>query len=202
MERRLKGTRREPGARELVSQELIERCRAGDQRAWEELVDSTHREVYTLCLRILRNPDDAADATQDAYVKVWRGLKAFRGEALFSTWLYRVAANSAISKHRARRRRRARESHAEDEILERVAAAGSTEEKAGLRLELRDLEAAIAALPEHYRLPVVLRDVYGLSMEDIARELRISETAAKVRVHRARKRLKQTVFGTETELEA
>lgn len=202
MERRLKGTRREPGARELVSQELIERCKAGDQRAWEELVDSTHREVYTLCLRILRNPDDAADATQDAYVKVWRGLKAFRGEALFSTWLYRVAANSAISKHRARRRRTARESHVEDEILERVAAAGSTEEKAGLRLELRDLEAAIAALPEHYRLPVVLRDVYGLSMEDIARELRISETAAKVRVHRARKRLKQTVFGAETELEA
>ncbi|MGH2734242.1 MAG: RNA polymerase sigma factor, partial [Actinomycetota bacterium] len=92
--------------RELVSHELVERCKGGDELAWSQLVEATHREVYSLCLRILRDPDDAAEATQDAYLKAWRAIGGFRGDAMFSTWLYRVAANAAISKQRSRKRRR------------------------------------------------------------------------------------------------
>ena len=188
--------------RELITPELVDRCKAGDEAAWAELVEATHREVYTLCLRILRDPDDAAEATQDAYLKAWRALKGFRGEAMFTTWLYRVAANTAISKHRSRKRRRTHETGVGDELLGQIAASGSTESTAGARIEVRDLERALAVLPDHYRSAVVLRDVYGFSIEEVAGQLKISETAAKVRVHRGRKKLKEMMYpdGTREEV--
>src|SRR5918999_3271225 len=113
--------------RQTVPPELIERCRQGDEQAWNELVEATYQGVYTLCLRILRDPDDAAEATQDAYLKVWRGLKGFRGDAMLETWMYRVATNTAISKHRSRKRRKAHETGVGDELLTEMAASGSVE---------------------------------------------------------------------------
>lgn len=178
--------------------EVVARCRDGDETAWGELVESTYRDVYTLCLRILQDPDDAAEATQDAYLKAWRGLKGFRGDSMFSTWLYRVATNAALSKHRSRKRRRSRESQPDDEALARVPSPLTTEGVAGTRLELRSVEEALSRLPEHYRSAVVLRDIYGLSIEEIASQLKCSETAAKVRVHRGRKKLKELVYPGET----
>ena len=157
-------------------------------------MEATYRDVYTLCLRILGDPDDAAEATQDAYLKAWRGLKGFRGDAMFQTWLYRVASNAAISKHRSRKRRRAHEAGIEDEALSELPGAGSVEAAAGAKVEVAELEKALLRLPGHYREAVVLRDVYGLSIEEIAKQLKISNTAAKVRVHRGRKRLKDMMF--------
>ena len=176
-------------ARPAVDTELIERCKQGDEAAWTALVEATNREVYTLCLRILRNPDDASEATQDAYVKVWKGIKSFRGDAEFTTWLYRVATNAAISKYRSRKTRTRSEVGAQDEYLATIASAESTEEAAGARLDLAALEVALAGLPPHYRDAVTLKDVYGLSIEEIARQLGISVTATKVRIHRGRKKL-------------
>jgi RNA polymerase sigma-70 factor, ECF subfamily len=181
-------------ARELVSSELVRRCKKGDESAWTELVQATHREVYTLCLRILRDPDDAAEATQDAFVRAWRGLGGFRGDSLFTTWLYRVATNAAISKQRSRKRRWEREVYSEDEALALVPSRSSTEALVGTKLDLAALEQALEALPEHYRSAVVLRDVYGMSIGEISDRVGISETAAKVRVHRGRKRLKEMMF--------
>lgn len=191
--RRPTGHRDEPPA-ERVSFELVERCKQGDERAWSELVEATYRDVYTLCLRILGNPHDASEATQDAYLKAWRGLQSFRGDAMFETWLYRVASNSALSKHRSRRRRQSHESGLQDDVLTEIPATGSVEATAGARIEVRELEAALARLPEQHRTVVVLRDVYGMNIEEIAKQLGISETAAKVRVHRARKRLRDMLF--------
>ena len=88
-----------------------------------------------------------------------------------------------------------------EEGMADIASASSTEIAAGARLDLQDLEAAVAALPEHYRLPLVMRDVYGLSTQQVADELKISETATKVRIHRARKMLKDRMFGSTTEVE-
>ena len=177
---------------DTVDPDLLERCKAGDEAAWRRLVELTQRDVYALCLRILRDPQDAADATQDTYVKVWRGLRSFRGDALFTTWLYRVAANAAISRQRSRKRRRERESGGDD-MLTQVPAAGSTETEVEGRLDLRVVEECVRSLPDHYRSVVVLRDVYGLSIGEIASQLKISETATKVRLHRARKKLKDMV---------
>jgi RNA polymerase sigma-70 factor, ECF subfamily len=177
--------------RELVSSELVELCKKGDEVAWARLVEATHREVYSLCLRILRDPNDAAEATQDAYLKAWRGLGGFRGEAMFSTWMYRVAANAAISKQRGRKRKRFHEMDADDEMMSQLPSTASTEALAGARIELEAVEEALKLLPDHYRAALVLRDVYGMSMDEVANELKITETAAKVRVHRGRKKLKE-----------
>lgn len=179
----------------LVSPELVDRCRSGDQAAWKELVDLTYRDVYSLCLRILGDPDDASEATQDAFLKAWRGLKGFRGDAMFTTWLYRVATNAAISKHRSRTRRNRHEARTDDEILAQIPSAASTESTAGARLEVQEVEQALALLPESYRAALVLKDVYGLTIEEIAKQLDCSETNAKVRIHRARKKLKEIVYG-------
>lgn len=195
--KRHKGTGGE--ASDGISSELIERCKRGDESAWAELVEATYREVYTLCLRILGNPDDAAEATQDTYIKAWRGLGSWRGDAKFSTWLYRVASNTAISKYRGRKRRRAHEVHSEDSALEQIPGPTSVEDTAGARLEVEDLESALAALPELYRDAVVLRDVYGYSIEEIASQLNVSDTAAKVRVHRGRKRLREIVYAGDSD---
>lgn len=196
--RRPKDTRDEASA-DRVPAAVVERCKRGDEQAWAELVEATHREVYSLCLRILGDPDDAAEATQDAYVKAWRGLKAFRGDAQFTTWLYRVASNAAISKHRSRRRKRTHETGVDDEVLAAIRAPGSVETEAGAKLEVRELEKALADLPEHYRSAVVLRDVYGFGIEEVARRLKISQTAAKVRVHRGRRKLQEKLFSAHTE---
>ena len=182
---------------ERISADLVELCKEGDERAWAELVDATHRDVYTLCLRILGNPHDAAEATQEAYLKAWRGLSGFRGDAMFETWLYRVASNAALSKHRTRRRRQSHESGLLDEVLTELPAEGSVEATVGARIEVRALEEALARLPEQHRTAVLLRDVYGMNIEEVAEQLGISQTAAKVRVHRARKRLKEMIFQGE-----
>jgi RNA polymerase sigma-70 factor, ECF subfamily len=191
--RRLKDTDRGL-PRDPIPAALVDRCKRGDEAAWAELVEATYRGVYTLCLRILGDPDDAAEATQDAYLKAWRGLKGFRGDAMFQTWLYRVASNAAISKHRSRKRRRAHEAGIEDEALSELPSPGSVEATAGAKVEVAELEKALLRLPGHYREAVVLRDVYGLSIEEIATQLKVSNTAAKVRVHRGRKKLKDMMF--------
>ena len=185
---------REGPPRRIVPADIVERCRNGDEQAWNDLVEATYRDVYTLCLRILRDPDDAAEATQDTFVKVWRGLKSFRGDAMLETWLYRVATNTAISKHRSRKRRRTFEAGVGDELLGEMAAPGSVETTAGAKIEVAALDRALQALPEHYRAAVVLRDIYGLTTEEIAAQLKITETAAKVRVHRGRKKLKEMLW--------
>jgi RNA polymerase sigma-70 factor, ECF subfamily len=194
--RRLKGAGEE-APRDSVPAELVEACKQGDERAWAELVEATHRDVYTLCYRILGNPDDAAEATQETFLKVWRNLKGFRGEAMFSTWLYRVATNTAITKQRGRSRRLRHETGADDEVLSQLPGEGSVEGAAGARVELRAVEKALESMPEMYRSAVVLRDVYGLSIGEIATALKISETAAKVRVHRARKKLREMLYAED-----
>ena len=88
-----------------------------------------------------------------------------------------------------------------DEGLADIASTTSTEESASARMDLKDLDKAVASLPEIYRVPLLMRDVYGLSTEEVAAELKISETATKVRIHRARKMLKDKMFGTRTEEE-
>lgn len=193
--------KRSPGepAEDLVPQELIDRCKGGDQAAWRELVEVTYRDVYSLCLRILGDPDDAVEATQDAYLKAWRGLGGFRGDSMFTTWLYRVATNAALSKHRGRKRRRTHEMGAEDIVLTQMPSGNSTEGAAGARIDVGRLEVALQQLPEGNRQAVVLKDVYGLSMEEVAKELKCSETAAKVRVHRGRKKLREIMYPEEIE---
>jgi RNA polymerase sigma-70 factor (ECF subfamily) len=173
--------------------ELVLAARGGDRGAFDELVRRTHRDTLRLALRLTADPDDASDVVQDAYLRAYRGLRRFRGDAQFTTWLYRITANCA-STHAGRS---ARHRHEDLDATAPVAderPEADPESSAELGLLRRDLDAAIAELPPRLRAVVVLRDVYDLPHEAIAAELGITESAAKVRLHRARVRLRERLF--------
>lgn len=176
----------------MVSPELIEACRRGDRGAFEELVEATHRQAYGLALRVVSDRHEAEDVTQEAYLRVFRALPRFRGEARFETWLYRIVANAAID--HLKRRRRLGDLVAEPEELELVDDASAP--SGGDTLAARDeLDRALARLPDETRAVVVLKDVYGLSCEEIGDRLGLSEGAVKVRLHRARRKLRDLLYG-------
>ena len=180
--------------------DLVAAAKDGDHEAFEELVRVTYAETYTLALRLTGDEEDARDVVQEAYLRAFRGLKRFRGDAQFSTWMYRITANAAAT-HLGRR---ARHRHV---VLEDDAPIAdprpdhdpsARSDAADLRDRLAD---ALRDLPPRLRAVVVLRDIYDLPHEAIAAELGISESAAKVRLHRARRKLREHVFplrGEET----
>ena len=174
--------------------ELVAAAQDGDRAAFDELVRVTYVDTYTLAHRLTGDEEDARDVVQEAYLRAYRGLHRFRGDAQFSTWLYRITANCAAT-HLGRHNR-----HRHDELDEATAGADSHPDRdPELRAdadELRGrLRAALDSLPPRLRAVVVLRDVYELSHETIAAELGISESAAKVRLHRARNKLREQLFG-------
>ncbi len=177
----------------MVSPELVDACKRGDPRAFEELVDATHRQVYTLALRLVGDRQEAEDVAQEAYLRVFRGLSGFRGESAIETWLYRIVTNAAMNQ--LRRKGRFGDLAAEPQDLEDAAAETVADTE---RVADRDeLDRALARLPEAARMVVVMKDMYGLTCEEIGRELGVSEGAIKVRLHRARRRLKDLVYGQE-----
>ncbi|MGH9014938.1 MAG: RNA polymerase sigma factor [Acidimicrobiia bacterium] len=180
-----------PEAEEL--NRLVAAARDGDRQAFDELVRRTYVDTYTLAVRLTANEEDARDVVQEAYLRAWKGIKRFRGDAQFSTWLYRITANAAYTLVQKRRRRRTEPLETVDEPVE-AAVGAQPEAAAESALLLEQLSAAVAELPPKLRAIVVLKDVYGLSHEDIAEELGISIAAAKVRLHRARKRLRDRLF--------
>lgn len=180
-----------PEAEEL--NRLVAAARDGDRQAFDELVRRTYVDTYTLAVRLTANEEDARDVVQEAYLRAWKGIKRFRGDAQFSTWLYRITTNAAYTLVQKRRRRRTEPLETVDEPVE-AAVGAQPEAAAESALLLEQLSAAVAELPPKLRAIVVLKDVYGLSHEDIAEELGISIAAAKVRLHRARKKLRDRLF--------
>ena len=176
-------------------------AQGGDQRAFESLVRATHAETYTLAYRLTGDDEDARDVTQDTYLRAYRALDRFRGDARFQTWLYRITANSASTLLGQRAR------HRHDELTEEAPVADeriqidpvARAEGDSLRHHLTD---ALRRLPAGLRSVVVLRDVYDLPHDAIAAELDISVTAAKVRLHRARRCLREDLYAQQHEGEA
>jgi RNA polymerase sigma-70 factor, ECF subfamily len=163
-------------------------AKQGDRDAFDHLVRHTYAETYTLAFRLTGDDDDARDVVQESYLRAYRGLRKFRGDAQFTTWLYRITANCAAT-HLGRRQRH-RHEELDDEVAERPSSGVDPEsslETGALRVRL---QAALGELPPRLRAVVILRDVYDLPHEAIASELGISVSAAKVRLHRARRRLR------------
>jgi RNA polymerase sigma-70 factor (ECF subfamily) len=173
--------------------ELVAAAKAGDSRAFEELVRETYTDVYALAFRLTGNEEDARDVVQEAYLRAYKGLKRFREEAQFSTWMYRITANcasTAMTKGKKHRHEELEDSAplADSRPEHDPEAAGDAEL---LRARLND---ALEELPPRLRAVVVLRDMYDLPHQAIADELGITEAAAKVRLHRARRRLRERLF--------
>jgi len=172
---------------------LVGRAQGGDAGAFEELVTLTHHDTYTLALRLTGNVEDARDVTQEAYLRAFRSLGGFRGESRFSTWMYRITANCAAT-HMGRRRRHRHDSLGAEHLVVDLRPDNDPQLHADA-LDLHDrLVQALDQLPPKLRAVVVLRDVYELPHEAIAEELGISVTAAKVRLHRARHRLRASLY--------
>lgn len=178
--------------------ELVAAAQDGDRAAFDELVRVTYADTYTLALRLMGNEEDARDVVQDAYLRAFRGLRRFRGEARFSTWMYRITANCAATHHVKRTKHRHEPLDEADRLPDERPKVDPQAMSDASELRTR-LTAALSELPLKLRQVVVLRDVYDLPHEAIAAELGISETAAKVRLHRARKKLREDLFPRRSE---
>ena len=181
--------------------ELIGAAKAGDRRAFDELVRRTFVDTFTLARRLTGNEEDARDVTQDSYLRAWRGIGKFRGDAAFSTWMYRITANAAATHVRKRRRQQAEPYDDELEPADpRVELQPATMAESSESLDR--ISVALDELPAKLRSVVVLKDVYGLSHEAISDELGITVAAAKVRLHRARRKLRDVLYEEGAEADA
>lgn len=181
--------------------DLVAAAKDGDRSAFDELVRVTYAEAYTLAFRLTGNEEDARDVVQDAYLRAFRGLKRFRGDAQFTTWLYRITANCASTAMVKRSKHRHEELDDDAQLID-LEPAHDPEARADASLERQQLSAALQELPDGLRAVVVLRDIYDLPHEAIASELGITEAAAKVRLHRARRKLRERLFPMRGEEEA
>jgi RNA polymerase sigma-70 factor (ECF subfamily) len=168
---------------------FLDRLRAGDAPAFEELVMTYQHRVFGVALRMLGNRAEAEEVAQEAFVRAHRALGDFRGDAKLSTWLYAITSRLCLNRLASGERRLT--SHGEESLL-RLSDAGPRPDAA---LERRELETAlgraIAELPEDRRIVVVLRDIEGLSYEEIAQVLELELGTVRSRLHRARADLKE-----------
>ena len=169
--------------------QLVQRLRVSDPRAFEELVIAYQHRVFAVAARMLNNRAEAEEIAQEVFLRVHRAIRDFRGDAKLSTWLYAITSRLCLNRLAASERRLARE---DDETLDRLP---GREADAAAELERHQLQAAlrqaIAALPEDRRIVVVLRDLEGLSYDEIAQALDLELNTVRSRLHRARLELKE-----------
>ena len=182
--------------------ELVRLARQGDESAFALLVEQNQSRIYNLALRMTRNPDDAAELTQEAFLNAWRGLSKFQGESSFSTWLYRLTSNLCIDFLRREKRRSGlsmtvslddeEEGRQADVPDERFSPEQSAE-----RREVQELiRAGLRSLSEEHRRVLVLRELDGLSYAEIAQILGLEEGTVKSRIARARLALRKYLIAT------
>lgn len=162
---------------------LIKRYLGGDKDAFGELVKRHKDYVYNLAYRLTNNPSDAEDLSQEIFIRLMDKIESFKGDAKFSTWLYRLATNQCLD---WLRRRKPQEKSIDDVELksdEDIPALIETKE------QLDDIKEALAILPNDFRIVVVLRDVEGLSYDEISEHLNISIGTVKSRISRGRSQL-------------
>lgn len=182
---------------------LIAALRAGDESAYEALITGHGGRMLAAIRRILHNADDAQDALQEAFLSAFKAIERFEGQSKLSTWLHRIAVNAALMKLRSQKRRKEQSVESlqpqftdHGHFLEPPAPWSDSAEAALEREETRQIvQEAIAGLPENHRNALLLRDIQGLSNEDVAKELGVTVNAAKIRVHRARLALRGVLDG-------
>ncbi|PYP86836.1 MAG: RNA polymerase subunit sigma-24 [Blastocatellia bacterium AA13] len=181
---------------------LIGRLRAQELSAFEELVSHFERPVFSVCLRLLGDPEEARDAAQETFLKVYRGLPRFRGESGLKTWIYRIAVNQAMNQRRWWRRRYRDETislelsrnDSETTIGEFISKPDLTPEERAIANEREGrLLRELSQMKPEYRAALVLREIEELSYEEIAETLQISIGTVKSRIARAREELRRRV---------
>src|SRR5919107_5342381 len=177
-----------PPAARAAELQLVERCRAGELGAFEELYRAHSGRLYSLAVRMLGNPADAEDQLQEIFLSAHRKLESFRGESALGTWLYRLAMNQILDHVRSRAARTGQLTDGLDDAT--VLADASGHRLADRAIDRIDLERALAELPEGCRAAFVLHDVQGLEHREVSDVLGIAEGTSKSQVHKARLRLR------------
>lgn len=186
--------------RDQREQEWIARAKAGDMQAFEALILQHEKIVYNVALRMMNHSEDAKDISQEVFLKAYKSIGQFDERAMFSTWLYRITTNTCIDELR---RRKGKQSFSLEEEMEneegsmqrQIADEGETPEESLLRAERGDeLKKALAQLTEEHRMAVILRDIRGLSYEEIAEIMGLPMGTVKSRISRARNQLKQEIL--------
>jgi RNA polymerase sigma-70 factor (ECF subfamily) len=179
--------------------DLVQRVQAGDTAAFRALFDKYHRRAFAVAMGVVKNEDDARDAVQEAFVKVHKNIHKFQGSSSFYTWLYRIVMNVSIDHVRRTSRRKnldfdERALHEESEVAGDGALIPSVTNanpgKAALRRELGGaIQAALQELPEHHRAVIVLREIEGMSYEEMADALEVPKGTIMSRLFHARKKM-------------
>ena len=175
----------------------IEAAKGGDPDAFEALVRAYEKRVFALTLRLCGNPEDAEEAAQEAFLSAWRGLASFRGDASFSTWLYRLTSNACMDLLRRERRGGACLSLDDEELNVDAPDPGESPQEAAERTELRHaIEEGLRTLPPDYRAVLILRELHQLSYDEIARAVDADLGTVKSRISRGRKLLRKFLLET------
>jgi RNA polymerase sigma-70 factor (ECF subfamily) len=176
---------------------LIEKFRKGSLDAYEELIERYQSKVYNLAMRFTRNHEDAEEVLQDVFTTLYQKLEGFQGKSAFSSWLYRIIVNAAFMK--LRKRKQNNTISIEDlaptvrqQQVEKEHSLANRSDLLSINKEMRDIiESALNRLPEQYRAVFVLRDVDGLSNQEVGEILELSIPAVKSRLHRSRLMLRK-----------
>lgn len=178
--------------RSQTERPLIERAISGDEEAFRELFVAHKNHVYSLCLRMTANVAEAEDLTQDCFIQVFRKLGTFRGDSALSTWIYRVAVNTALMHFRKKALKQVSLDHKPDSPNERIDLAQKDGRLVGT-IDRLALARAISDLPQGYRTIFLLHDVQGYGHQEIAKMLRCSVGNSKSQLHKARMKIREAL---------
>lgn len=174
---------------------LIKRAQSSDAAALEALLKLYEKRVYNIAYRYMNNEADAYDMAQEALIKLYRGIRSFKGQSAFSSWVYRLTVNTCLDGLRKRRRVPLSLDHVLENGASFEAAAGDSPELCVLSLEnAEDIHRAINSLSDDHRQVVILRDINGLTYDEIAYSLDISVGTVKSRLNRGRQRLRELLI--------
>ena len=180
----------------MTEQELVLRAKAGDDDAFAQLMRDNEKRIYNLTLRMTGNREDAMDLAQEAFLNAWRGLKFFKGDSAFSTWVYRLASNACIDHLRRKKRRQDISApmpmDEEDDSIPDIPDERFQPEQELERQELRRaVDAGLEQLSHEHRQVLVMREVSGLSYQEIGDILDLEAGTVKSRIARARNSLRK-----------
>ena len=184
---------------ERQEQQWVDAARQGDQSAFEQLVKLYEKRVLALTTRMCKNPADAEEAAQEAFLSAWQGLPFFRGDASFSTWLYRLASNACVDllRREGRRQNAAGPSLNDEEARLEVPDTAPSPQEQAERSELRQqIEAGLQALTPDHRQVLLLREMHQLSYDEIAQTLDVDVGTVKSRINRGRKQLRNFLLSS------
>jgi len=183
----------------MTEKDLIQKAKSGDQDAFEQLVLAHQNKVYTICVHMVTDREEAADLAQEAFLKAWRNLSSFQGESSFATWMHRLTTNVCLDylRKQSRRQNISTAVSLDDEDSGWTEPADHSQDpQVHLEREERKraLTRALQELPEHHRRPLIMREVSGMSYQEIADALDTDLGTIKSRIARARERLRKILL--------